>query len=224
MTCKALTTEHTMWSFCPSPGASILFTLLFIVTTCLHMLQAIYHRAWYSWVIIVSGLLQVATYLFRDLSIKYPANEAYYVLWFVLILIASVWTNAFGYMVFSRMLWRYHPKRSIFHLKAWHYGTTFVILDIFAFIVQIIGAAKAANPKATLDDVMSGLHIYMGGVGIQQIFIFGFCVVVLRFLWDVSRQRGKMDVSPALILGWTLIGALFFITVSKSLLRVDEWE
>ncbi|OAA66353.1 RTA-like protein [Akanthomyces lecanii RCEF 1005] len=223
MDCKALTTEGTQWHFCPSMSASIVFTILFAGVTLLHIVQAIFHRTWYSWVIVVSGALQVATYVFRDLSIREPDSEIYYVLWFVLILVASVWTNAYVYMVFGRMVWRYQPNRTVLKLKAWHYGTSFVLLDMLAFIVQVGGAVMAARPGAKMEDVMRGLHTYMVGVGIQETFILCFCVIVFAFLRDLRRQRGKVDVSSPILLVWVLLAALFFITV-RIVFRLVEYS
>lgn len=216
MSCKALTTEGTQWHFCPSMSTSVVFTILFAGVTLLHAAQALFHRTWYGWVIVVSGALQVATYVFRDLSILAPDSELYYVLWFVLILVASVWTNAYVYMVFGRLVWRHHPDRTVLKLNAWHYGTSFVVLDMLAFVVQVGGAVMAARPGAKVDHVMRGLHTYMVGVGIQETFILCFCVVVSVFLRDLCRQRAKVDVSSPILLVWVLLAALFLITVSTS--------
>ncbi|KAK4082059.1 hypothetical protein Purlil1_11282 [Purpureocillium lilacinum] len=203
-------------------AASILFTLLFVATTAIHVIQALYHRTWYCWVIIVSGLLQTITYLCRDLSIKYPANETYYVLWFVLILIASVWTNAFVYMVFGRLVWRFKYDRSVLGMRAWHYGLVFVIFDIFAFIVQIAGAAQAAGNDVPEDKVMRGLHIYMGGVGIQQLFILGFCVAVFVFWRDFRRQEAKSTPPHVFGLVYTLVAVLILVTI-RIIFRLIEY-
>jgi hypothetical protein len=161
------------------------------------------------------SLVQAATYLFCDLSIKNTENETYYVMWFVLILVASVWTNAFVYMVFEHIIWRYKSDRTVLRLKEWHNGTTFVLFDILAFIVQIAGAASAADPEASEEKVMRGLHIYMGGVGIQEFFILGFCIAVLVTLRDLNRRKDDINVSRSRTLVWVLIIALFFITVSN---------
>lgn len=77
----ALTSPHTQWSFCPSIGASYLFTIFFALVACAHFAQAIIYRKAYCWVITTGALLQTIAYIFRDLSIKNPANFGDYVGW-----------------------------------------------------------------------------------------------------------------------------------------------
>lgn len=79
--------ETTQWSFCPSLPAAYLFAVLFGLTLCAHVGQAIYHRKGYSWVIITSALIQFLAYIFRIVSINTPDNETSYILWFVFILV-----------------------------------------------------------------------------------------------------------------------------------------
>lgn len=79
--------ENTTWNFCPSIAAAYLFAILFALTTAGHVVQAIIHRKGYSWVIIVSGLLQTFNYIFRIISIKKPTEDGPAIAWFILILV-----------------------------------------------------------------------------------------------------------------------------------------
>lgn len=119
-----------MWAFCPSVGASYLFIFLFAITTIGHAAQAIIYRKFYCWVIVMSGLIQTVTYIFRVLSIIYPASYADYAGWFVLILIAPLWTNAFVYMVMGRMVWNFTDDARVLRVRPWTFGMIFVTLDI----------------------------------------------------------------------------------------------
>lgn len=42
---------------------------------------------WYSWVIVSSAALQLACYIFRDLSIKFYDNSTWYTLYFILMMV-----------------------------------------------------------------------------------------------------------------------------------------
>lgn len=95
-----------------------------------HLYQAIRYRKGYCWVITMSALWQTLTYVFRILSIHSPASFAYYAAWFILILVAPLWTNAFVYMVMGRMVWNFTPTAKILRLSAWRFGLLFVVLDI----------------------------------------------------------------------------------------------
>ncbi|KAA8576773.1 hypothetical protein EYC84_006832 [Monilinia fructicola] len=152
--CAALDTPHTQWSFCPNVGAAYFFAILFALTTVTHLVQAIYHRKIYCWVIVASGIAQTLAYIFRIRSIQNPASFENYAAWFILILIAPLFTNAFAYMVMGRMVWNYTTEAKIWKISAWRFGLYFVILDIVAFLVQIFGAASASSDDASTDEVL----------------------------------------------------------------------
>jgi hypothetical protein len=123
-------TGNTYWGLCPSLPASILFTTLFGLTTIAHIVQAIKYRKPYCWVISASALAQLLCYIFRTLSIQNPFSFNDYVAWFVLILVAPLFTNAFAYMVVARTIFNFKASKSIWHIKAWRLSYIFVTLDI----------------------------------------------------------------------------------------------
>ncbi|KAK4076571.1 uncharacterized protein Triagg1_4174 [Trichoderma aggressivum f. europaeum] len=203
----------SMWQLSPSLGASITFLILFVLTTAIHLGQAVYYKQKYCWVIIMSGIWQVLTYIFRTVSIQQPDSFNYYATWFVLILIAPLWTNAFVYMVFGRMVWNYTDDRRVWRVKAQHFGFVFVLLDIVSFVIQVYGAAKATAKDAPTDKVLQGLHIYMAGVGIQQLFILIFCLFALRLLFLLS---------PGVLLLYTQFVVLALISL-RIIFRICEY-
>lgn len=212
--CKALTTEDTIWSFCPSLAASIVLLVIFLIVTVAHIGQAIYHRKTYSIVIVASCLAQALTYIFRTLSIQSPASFPYYAAWFILILISPLLTNAFVYMVFGRMVWNFSSRQKIWKIKPWNLTTLFVFLDLLALLIQIYGAVRATNQDISTDEVLQGLHVYMGGVGVQQCFILVFCGLAFSLFRTIRREQSPGPVrSRALLLLSALFVALALITV-----------
>jgi hypothetical protein len=118
---------RTEWLLCPSTPAAILFTVLFALTTVAHLLQAIYYKKIYCWVIIGSALAQTINYICRIISIKNPNDLGPYAAWFVIILvgcyevqvmghvlmpikIAPLFTNAFVYMVMGGSYYSAMPQ------------------------------------------------------------------------------------------------------------------
>lgn len=211
MSCHAVQVPGTYWDFCPSEAASVLFLVLFLLTTVGHAAQAVLYRKPYCWVIVMSAIWQSLTYIFRTLSIQNPSNFSDYAAWFVLILMAPLWTNAFVYMVFGRMIWHYTADKRLWKLEASRFGLVFVGLDIIAFLVQITGAAVAAT-SLQQGNALKYLHIYMAGVGIQLLFILIFTACVLSFYLkarqDAARPRGLQSLLFA------ELTALFLIVVS----------
>ena len=82
-----------------------------------------------------------------------------------------------------------------------------------AFIIQVYGAAQAAGNNVSYSTEMTGLHIYMGGVGIQQLFVLGFVFFAGAFHRKVLEQR-REDRARALGLLYVLYACLALITVS----------
>lgn len=197
--------------------ASGIFFALFAIITLVHLGQAIYYRKFYCWVVIMSALWQTIAYAFRTASIVEPDNFGPYATWFVLILVAPLWVNAFVYMVFGRMVWNY-TDGEIYRIKAWKFGFIFVVLDVIAFIIQIWGAITAIGKHKPPDEVLRGLHIYMGGVGIQLAFILGFSAFCFR-LHHLLRKPSGARVIPhnAFFLFYVEIIALILIVVSSQI-------
>ncbi|OKL56095.1 hypothetical protein UA08_08788 [Talaromyces atroroseus] len=232
-TCTAISVPGTYWSFCPNVGAAGAFLAFFLLAFLVHVAQGIYHRKWYTWVIAMSALWQTITYILRIVSIKTPASLGDYAGWFVLILVAPLWTNAFVYMVFGRMVWNYVPDASIRGIRAWKFGMYFVVLDIIAFIIQVSGAASAESSNTeTVAQTLQGIHIYMGGVALQQVFIFVFCYFAYE-LWHslhkqqksgikVSTASPNLSIQSGLVLLYALGMVLVLITL-RILFRLAEY-
>ncbi|KAG7009355.1 hypothetical protein G7Y79_00003g012230 [Physcia stellaris] len=224
MACSALADlDTTLWSFCPSIAAAYLFAILFGLTTVAHIAQAIIHRKLYCWVVCMSAVWQTAAYGFRIASIHFPSSEAAYSAWFILILVAPLWTNAFVYMVFGRMVYNYTATARLFKVKAWRFGLYFVLLDIVAFLVQLAGASSASGDDVPDHQIMLGLHIYMVGVGIQQIFILFFCYLAFRFHQNLNRQPQSARLVQARTLLYVLYFVLLLITV-RIVFRLAEYS
>ncbi|KAF5235731.1 hypothetical protein FANTH_11611 [Fusarium anthophilum] len=227
-TCHALQVPNTQWNLCPSTAASILFLVLFAITNIAHLIQAIQYRSGYCCVIIMSAFWQVFTYIFRTVSIYNPASFDYYATWFVVILVAPLWTNAFAYMVFGRMVWCYTSDGRLYGIKAWQFGFIFVILDIIAFIVQVYGAAQAATGKdKTLAEKLDALHIYMGGVGLQLFFILVFAVFGIHLFRRLRMSNSGVDSATQKRSVMMLFYAMFFalaLIVLRIIFRLIEYS
>ncbi|KAG8526875.1 uncharacterized protein KY384_008304 [Bacidia gigantensis] len=221
--CPAKDDPHSEWPrFCPAVGPAYLYTVLFGLTFLTHFVQAITYRKGYCWVITMGAIWQTAAYIFRVLSIQHITNETFYILWFVLILLAPLWTNAFVYMVLGRMVYNYTSTAKILGVKAWRCTLIFVLLDILAFILQLTGAVMASGDDLTNAQIMRGLHIYMGGVGIQQFFILCFLFLAFRFQQRMKRDTPMASMHQPLALLYTIYAVLFLITV-RIIFRLIEY-
>ena len=63
-------------------------------------------------------------------SQHWQPNESFCTAWFLLMLLAPLWINAYIYMALGRMVYNFTSSARILKLKAWRFGLYFVLLDI----------------------------------------------------------------------------------------------
>ncbi|KAK5165804.1 uncharacterized protein LTR77_008727 [Saxophila tyrrhenica] len=227
--CSAVAAPDTLWAFCPNTGAAYAFTVFFGLSFIGHVAQGVLYKKAYTWVVAMSALWQTVAYIFRILSINEPASLGNYAAWFVLILVAPLWTNAFVYlvqMVMGRMVWNFTSRAKVFGISAWRFTSIFVVLDVVAFVVQVYGAASTqSSPTISNEEVLKDLHIYMGGVGIQQLFILVFLGYAIGFHRTIKRQTALDGHarSRALVMLYTLYICLLLITI-RIVFRLIEYS
>jgi hypothetical protein len=86
-----------------------------------------------------------------------------------------------------------------------------------------------AGPTAPLEEQMRGIHIYMGGIALQEFFIVLFVGVAARFQWEMGRVermrvgdgKGKGEWKRLL---WSVYAGLGFITVGSLLCHSYSYE
>lgn len=91
-------------------------------------------------------------------------------------------------------------------------------LDFVAFVIQLIGGSLA-GPTAPAEDQLRAIHIYMGGIGLQQFFIVIFVAFAIKFQLEVRNINTSRALSTSWRSGWrpllfTLYASLICITVS----------
>lgn len=106
--------------------------------------------------------------------------------------------------------------------------------DFFrAFAVQVAGAGMASgnnlpsgqvlrgilpllrkNTKSTVTNIKQDLHVYQGGVALQQLFIFVFVAASIKFHRIIARETPSERKNHAFRLLYTLYAVLLLITVS----------
>ncbi|KAJ7735329.1 RTA1 like protein-domain-containing protein [Mycena metata] len=206
-------TCHALYDFYPSFAAAVLFSVLFGVVMALHIAQAVKYKTTFCWVIIMACFWEFSSFVTRAISTKYQQSEGLALVTQILVLIAPLWVNAFDYMVLGRMIHYFLPSHSMFGVSGSLFGMTFVMLDVVSFVIQLVGGSLA-GPTAPESEVFKGIHIYMGGIGLQQFFIFIFLGLAARLhrqLQALERNgTGKKNWRPLL---FTLYASLGLITI-----------
>ncbi|KAL4744507.1 hypothetical protein BDW72DRAFT_188365 [Aspergillus terricola var. indicus] len=203
-------------------AAPVLFSVLFGLTTIFHIVQAIMFKKRYAWVVIMGSLWELIAFIMRSLFAKNQSSDAYNTPFTIFFLLAPIWVNAFLYMTLGRLIYFFLPSGRLGGIGAKRFGHIFVWLEILAFIIQLVGAAFTTDTEASQETIMRGVHIYMGGIGVQELFILiftGLFIHLQRKMGEMERQ-GNLDAEkigrgsiPWRWLFYAIYASLFLITV-----------
>ncbi|KAJ5747137.1 uncharacterized protein N7511_008833 [Penicillium nucicola] len=175
--------------YVPSFAAAIFFCVLYGLTTIMHLVQAFIYKKPYAWVVTMGSAWELIAFTFRALESRQQNNENYLTIFTIFFLLAPIWINAFLYMTLGRMIYYYHPHKKLAGISAQRYGLIFVTLDIIAFLVQLAGASMTSGTDTETKIVLLGLHIYMGGIGMQEFFILCFLGLFIHLHRIIYRME-----------------------------------
>ncbi|PYI16835.1 hypothetical protein BO99DRAFT_475420 [Aspergillus violaceofuscus CBS 115571] len=217
---------NALYQYYPSFGAALAFSVLFGVLMITHFIQATIHKAGFVWVILMSAIWECVGFVTRTLSTRSQQDTTLATITQLFILLSPLWVNAFDYMVLARMIYFFVPDRRIGIFKPSLLAMIFVLLDLGSFVIQVIGGSMA-GPGADNAAMMKGIHIYMGGIGIQQFFIVLFLFIAVQFhrqMLHLTRQ-GRLVGPKAQWRGllYALYTSLLFITV-RIIYRLVEFS
>ncbi|KAF3931086.1 hypothetical protein ABW20_dc0106617 [Dactylellina cionopaga] len=179
--------------YCPSLPAAALFAGIFGLSTLIHIFQAFYHhKVRLSWVIVLGAAWETIAFGLRAAATQNPVSDALGIPSSILIYLSPLLVNAFAYMVLGRMVWYYLGEKKVCGISAPRLTVIFVWLDVVAFLVQLAGASLAssrnddanASEQDKLDAAktqVTGIHVYMGGIGFQLFWILVFSALAWRF-------------------------------------------
>jgi hypothetical protein len=117
----------------------------------------------------MAGAWETAGFAVRSYSAKQFYGLGHFIPQQLLIILAPIWINAFVYMVLGRMIHLLVPEQKIFGISARRLTLIFVLLDIFAFLVQgssssLMSSDEPSTVKIGID-VCECLSIYSSNPG-----------------------------------------------------------
>ncbi|KAH8829938.1 RTA1 domain-containing protein [Flagelloscypha sp. PMI_526] len=208
--------------YCPSLPAAKAFTILFGISTIAHFIQAIIYRKGFCWVIIMAAFWEDISFVFRWLSVYDISPLGFGSPAQLLAMLAPLWINAFCYMVLGRVILYFLPEQKVWGVGARRLSLIFVLLDILAFLVQASGGVLASIDSGPDRLKQLGLHIYQGGVGLQEFFVVIFTAITIRTHLTISRFYNTYREENWKKLIWTLYVVLILITI-RIIYRIAEY-
>ncbi|KAJ7124337.1 RTA1 like protein-domain-containing protein [Mycena epipterygia] len=212
------TNDDYNFLYCPSFPAAVLFSTLFGLITIAHTVQAFHYQKKFCWVVIMAGIWETAGLVLRVFSVLHTTSSTFGTPSQLLILLAPLWINAFLYVLMSRLVYFFVPEKRVAGINARRLSLCFVLLDITAFLTQAGGGSliDSDDPKIAL----LGIHIYMGGIGLQQFFVLIFIGLVIRFHYKMKQLDGSTEWKRPLYL---MYASLTLITI-RIVFRLIEFS
>ncbi|KAL4981905.1 RTA1 like protein-domain-containing protein [Aspergillus falconensis] len=178
------TAVWAFYQYYPSEAAVVLSTVLFAITTFVHLYQLFRHRTWFFIPFVVGGSFEWVGYIGRILSSQKT----------LLLLLAPVLFAASIYMMLGRIVIFLDAEQFCVFRKKW-LSKFFVSGDISSFTVQAAGGGAMASGSLSL--VHNGEKIVTAGLVIQILFeffiitcaIFHMCVD--KFPTERSLESGS---------------------------------
>ncbi|KAH8125216.1 hypothetical protein ACSS6W_004119 [Trichoderma asperelloides] len=171
---------------------ALVVSLLFGTLTLIHIIEAVVYKKGYTWVLIMGGAWETAAFILHVLGAHNQQNVTFATIWQILFLLAPLWINAFVYMTFARMVHFYMPDRKVWIIRASQISKLFVFADFFSFVVQAVGGVMV-SPSSSASIQQTGLHVYEGGIGLQEFFIVIFLVLMVTFhIRFVKLTEGRL--------------------------------
>lgn len=189
----------------------------------------------------MASFWEFLAFTFRAFSTKFQQSVGIYLVFQIFILMAPLCkqiapssemyeantitgVNAFAYMTLGRMInFFLLPSRSLFHVPAYLIAAAFVALDIVSFAVQLAGGSMS-SPTSSVEEQLRAIHIYMGGIGMQEVSIAGFLLLAIGFQREMKKARvTTVDVVAGLKILYTLYISLALITV-RIIYRLVEFS
>ncbi|KAH8659858.1 RTA1 like protein-domain-containing protein [Xylariales sp. PMI_506] len=216
-----------IWDYYPSFNAAVAFAAIFLLLTVVHIWQAAHYQKKWSWVIIMASIWETAAFASRAISSRFQQSDGIYLVFQIFILLAPLWVNAYAYIILGRMIHFFLPSGSLLGIPAATIGAIFVLLDLVSFVVQLVGGSMA-GPTSSAEDQLKAIHIYMGGIGMQQFFIIVFVGLLLAFWSKVPlparrTQGGGSRLRGVLPLLFVLCASLAMIS-TRIIYRLVEFS
>ncbi|CAN6599967.1 protein Rta1p [Trichomonascus vanleenenianus] len=213
--------DTDLYGYAPTLGATVLFIVLFALTTFHHAYVVIRHKCLYFIPFVVGGAFQVIGYGVRVYSANHRTDVGPYAAEQVFILLPPALYAASIYMTLGRLLTYIHAEfASIVRVK-WM-TRTFVVGDVISFIMQGGGAGLQGSGG---NHQQTGSNIVVGGLVVQIVFFGGFVITSFIAHRRITKRNynpqtpGRLQWSPVL---YTMYFASALILV-RSTFRVVEY-
>ncbi|KAH7142740.1 RTA1 like protein-domain-containing protein [Dactylonectria estremocensis] len=211
-----------LYHYDPTIAGGVVFALLFLASTFLHIWQLFRARCWFMIPLVVGGIFEVIGYAARSKSGDESPNWTLgpYIIQSILLLVAPALFAATIYMELSRIVIMVDGEGHVLIQKKW-LTKIFVSGDVFSFILQ--GGGGGYQSSGTLQALDTGAKVIIAGLFVQ-LFCFGvFITIAVAFHRSIRRSpTGRSHAVP-----WTKHMTMLYIgsmlIMVRSVFRAAEY-
>ncbi|KAM7198357.1 RTA1 like domain containing protein [Rhypophila sp. PSN 637] len=171
--CKALVPGlRNAYGYTPSLGAGIAFSTLFAILGFGHLVRSVQKRRWTSYLLAISGLIELVGWVGRAWSSKCPYNKIAFLMQITTLVVAPIFIAAGIYVCLGYLIKEVGPKYSLIGPKL--YLWIFCIADVVSLLIQAGGAALASAATNGGKDPQPGAKMMVGGIIFQLVSLSGW--------------------------------------------------
>ncbi|KAH7106590.1 RTA1-domain-containing protein [Auriculariales sp. MPI-PUGE-AT-0066] len=229
-----VTGEDTPYHYFLDEPVTIVFIVLFGISTALHVGQAAWFRTWFMLATAaLCGIGEVIGWSARLWSSINPAARTPFLMQISSLIIAPTFFLAANFIILGRIVRIVGPQYS--RLKPAFYSYIFLSADLSSLIVQAIGGGRASSAD-TSEGAEKGAQIMLGGIGLQfaalVLYILFACEFLVRVILDRPVRDKETSLGPRLdgrirmmLVGLCISAVFLFIrTIYRTIELQDGWS
>ncbi|KXS19024.1 RTA1-domain-containing protein [Gonapodya prolifera JEL478] len=211
----------TAFDYKPSTALAITFLALFAVSGTLHAAQAYVTKLRFMWIMAIGCAVEILGFGLRiaakDDVRENPDDTVLFSFQFGLIVLAPIFFAAVVYTTLTHIIALVGDQYS--PMKRTTIGVIFITADIFAFIVQFIGACLILIPDIGSELSNNGLKVMIVGLAIQVVGIMVFFTLAVIVYIRAWRVKGRWHV-----LMWNLLTSAILIAIRNAFRMAEYWD
>ncbi|KAI0325199.1 RTA1-domain-containing protein [Cubamyces sp. BRFM 1775] len=175
------------YGYLPIRSVSLMFTILFALTTAIHLWQAFRVRGWWLlFTVILAGGGEVAGWYGREWSHDQPLNDTPYTIQILALILSPTPLVGALFITFGRMAARLGQRYS--RLRPRLYSRIFLTIDIICLLVQA-GGGSISSGNNDVKVAQIGSDITLGGIIFQLVALTVFGALLVEYLTRRNKDR-----------------------------------
>ncbi|KEY69105.1 hypothetical protein S7711_10188 [Stachybotrys chartarum IBT 7711] len=210
--------EWTVYQYRPSLPANSVFIAFFATGLLTHVYLGYRWRSWFYMTFMVLGcLFAIIGYAGRLMLYDNPFAFTGFLIQIVCITTAPVFYTAAIYVTLAKVINYFGPQLSRFNPKLFYW--VFIPFDLVCLVLQAAGGAISTTSSGSSQ---AGVDIAMGGLVLQVIVLFAFCILLGDYLVRYFRQPTVTTLDNRLKLFFGFLAFAVILIFGRCIFRAYE--